>query len=51
MTPEHIVDKEIGPMSATILAAIKDMKTEFFAKFDGILSAIERKKNRKKKNY
>lgn len=32
---------ESGHMAATILAAINDMKTEFYTKFDGILSAIE----------
>lgn len=40
-TPGQNVYKELGPTSVTILTAINDMKTEFFAKFDGILTAIE----------
>lgn len=41
MTLDENVDKEPGPTLITILTAIKNMKREFSAKFDGILSAIE----------
>lgn len=32
---------EHGPMSAAILTAVSDMKTEFSTRFDGVLTAIE----------